>query len=40
MLIAVPSVKDAIVHSIVDTKLFQANAFALRLIEEEQLFKI
>ena len=40
MLDAVPSVKDSIVNAIVDTKLFLAYAFAFRLIEEEQLFKI
>jgi hypothetical protein len=40
MLVAVPSVKGSIVDFIVDTILFQAKAFALRLIEEEQLFII
>jgi hypothetical protein len=34
------SVKDAIVYSIVDTKLFQSNTFALSLVKEELLFKI
>ena len=40
MLYKVPSVKDTMVDPIVHTILFQANAFALRLVKEAQLLNI